>query len=51
MNFTDTSSPTREYIKLNITNPPVRRHPALPHNLVTKTNYKYWGVTRTNYTS
>jgi len=43
--------PARVYIKLNITNPPVRRHHALPHNLVTRTNYTSWGVTRTNYTS
>ena len=51
MTFTNTSSPTREYIKHNITNSPVRRHPARPRNLVTRTNYTSWGVTRTNYTS
>jgi hypothetical protein len=43
--------PARVYIKLNITNPPVRRHHALPHNLVTRTNYTSWAFTRTNYTS
>ena len=43
MTVTNTSSPRREYINLNITIPPVRRRPVLPHNLGTRTNYTSWG--------